>query len=155
MDDLQRETLNDFFVNTFNKIMTLEERTIARGNIGKVSVKEMHIIEAVSILRKKNKNTMTEIAQVVGITVGALTTAVNTLIKKEYLMKRRSDVDRRVVFISLTEKGMRAEMHHRIFHENMISDVGNVLGEKELSSLIDALKQLSDYFSDHLKEKKC
>ena len=83
MNDEQRDTLNTFFVDTFNKILSLEEQTLLKSSIENLSVKELHIIEAVSILQRDKKNTMTEIAAQVGITVGALTTAVNVLVKKE------------------------------------------------------------------------
>lgn len=150
MDDQQREVLNTFFVDTFNKITALEERAIARSSVGKISVKELHILEAVSLLQKKGKNTMTEIAVKVGITVGALTTAVNTLVKKEYLARKRSEADRRVVFITLTEKGLRAEMHHKVFHENMMTDVERVLSPEGLDNLITSLQQLTEFFSNQL-----
>lgn len=154
MNDEQRDTLNTFFVDTFNKILSLEEQTLLKSSIENLSVKELHIIEAVSILQRDKKNTMTEIATKVGITVGALTTAVNVLVKKEYLSRRRSEKDRRVVRIYLTEKGMRAEMHHRIFHENMVSNVGEVLTEEGLGNLIIALKQLTSFFNGQLEDLK-
>ena len=154
MNDEQRDTLNTFFVDTFNKILSLEEQTLLKSSIENLSVKELHIIEAVSILQRDKKNTMTEIAAQVGITVGALTTAVNVLVKKEYLSRRRSEKDRRVVRIYLTEQGMRAEMHHRIFHENMVSNVGEVLTEEGLENLIIALKQLTSFFNGQLEDLK-
>lgn len=154
MNDEQRDTLNVFFVDTFNKILSLEEQTLLKSSIENLSVKELHIIEAVSILQRDKKNTMTEIAAKVGITVGALTTAVNVLVKKEYLSRKRSEKDRRVVRIYLTEKGMRAEMHHRIFHENMISDVGEVLSEEGMENLIITLNQLMAFFDTKLENLK-
>ncbi|MEG0379611.1 MAG: MarR family transcriptional regulator, partial [Eubacterium sp.] len=58
--------------------------------------------------------------------------------------------DRRVVRIYLTQKGMRAEMHHRIFHENMISNVGEILEEEGLENLLTALKQLTKFFTKEI-----
>lgn len=152
MNDTQRNTLNTFFVDTFNRILAMEEQALTRGSLENLSVKELHIIEAVSILQRNRSNTMTEIADQVGITVGALTTAVNTLVRKEYLERRRSETDRRQVLISLTEKGMRAEMHHRIFHENMISNVEMLLTDEELDKLLSALKKLSTFFEKQIEE---
>lgn len=154
MKDEQRSALNTFFVDTFNKIMMLEEQTLARGSMENLSVKERHIIEAVSILQREGKNTMTEIAAKIGITVGALTTAMNVLVKKEYLRRERSEEDRRVVRIFPTEKGIRAEMHHRIFHENMISNVGAILDEESLENLIASLDKLTEFFNEQLDALK-
>ena len=49
---------------------------------------------------------------------------------------------------------MRAEMHHRIFHENMVSNVGEVLTEEGLENLIIALKQLTSFFNGQLEDLK-
>ena len=44
MNDEQRDTLNTFFVDTFNKILSLEEQTLLKSSIENLSVKELHII---------------------------------------------------------------------------------------------------------------
>ena len=54
----------------------------------------------------------------------------------------RSTQDRRVVHISLSEKGVKAYYHHKHFHEQMIQGVVEVLTEEELQALIKALTKL-------------
>ncbi len=147
MKEAQRDAINTFFVDTFNRILSLEEHALSKGDISDLSVKELHIIEAVCLLEQDGHNTMSEIAAKVGITVGALTTAVNVLVKKGYLKRNRSDKDRRIVRMFLTEKGRHAEIHHRVFHENMIAYVEQALNDEEIDKLIYALKQLSCFFS--------
>ena len=50
------------------------------------------------------------------MTVGTLTIAINHLVKKGYVERSRSEEDRRVVLVSLSEKGEKAYFHHRMFH---------------------------------------
>jgi DNA-binding MarR family transcriptional regulator len=147
MTEKQKEGLNTFFVETFNKILASEEQHIGKSGFANLSVKELHILEAVKLLASQNKNTMSEVAAQVGITVGALTTAVNALVRKNYLSRERPETDRRVVQIYLTKQGIAAEEAHRGFHEKMIDEVGELLSEEELTKLIFALKQLSVFFS--------
>ena len=42
-----------------------------------------------------------------------LYTSVNNLVKKGYIQRMRSQEDRRVVLISLTEQGKKAYYHHK------------------------------------------
>lgn len=148
MTPTQKEGLNTFFVETFNKILVMEEQCISHSGFTDLSVKELHILEAVELLQPQSKNTMTEVATKVGITVGALTTAVNALVRKNYLKRERPENDRRVVKIYLTEQGTAAEEVHRVFHEKMIDGVGKNLSEDSMEHLIFALKQLSSFFSN-------
>ena len=103
----------------------------------------MHIIEAVGIEEPRNMST---VAAKLMVTVGTLTTAVNSLVKKSYINRVRSEKDRRIVLLSLTEKGRKAYDHHRRFHEEMIKAVMTNLSEEEANVLVKALKNVSDFF---------
>lgn len=98
------DTVNDILVNLFREILVVEENAIITGEFKNITVNDMHIIEAVGL---EGRN-MSAIAKSLGITVGSLTTSMNGLVKKEYVIRERSEEDRRVVMIRLTEKGERA-----------------------------------------------
>ena len=110
-----REVINDVLVHLFNEIMELEEQAI----ITAFSFNDMHIIEAVGL----GGNKMSDIAAKLNITVGSLTTSMNSLVKKGYATRERSEQDRRVVFIHLTLKGRKAYHHHAEFHRKMTDAV--------------------------------
>ena len=103
----------------------------------------MHIIEAIGLDREM---TMTEVARDLEITVGTLTTAINRLIKKEYVERRRIEEDRRVVLIKLTEKGDEAFKSHADFHDDMIKSIMKELPKDEEEILITALKKMVNFF---------
>jgi DNA-binding MarR family transcriptional regulator len=145
MTKKQKEELNTFFVETFNKILVLEEQFISRDGLENLSVKELHILEAVELLLPQEKNTMSEVAAKIGITVGALTTAINALVRKNYIKRERSESDRRRVMLYLTEQGVAAEKAHRSFHAEMIDGLGELLSENSLENLIIALRQFSTF----------
>ena len=106
----------------------------------------MHIIEAVGL---SGKNTMSVVAKKLGITAGSLTTSVNSLVNKKYVTRQRSEEDRRVVFLKLTEKGKRAYEHHREYHRQMTEAVISRLDENEVTVLIKTLTGLSDFFKGY------
>ena len=137
------ETINDILVNLFNEILKLEEEAIITDEFKDITNNDMHIIEAVGL---SGENTMSVVAKKLGITAGSLTTSVNSLVNKKYVTRQRSEEDRRVVFIKLTEKGKRAYEHHREYHRQMTEAVISRLDENEVPVLIKTLTGLSDFF---------
>ena len=82
-----------------------------------------------------------------GVTVGTLTTNMNGLEKKDYIVRERSTTDKRVVYITLTERGKKAFFHHRDFHKNMIKSVVVGLDDDEKRLLYRCLIKLDNFFS--------
>ena len=141
MTSEQRDSLNHFFVTTFNKIGMMEESALKRSGCSDLTLKELHTIEAVAELEEEGRNTMSQIAARLSISVGALTTAIQTLVKKGYLERRRPQND-----------GRAAECRHRGFHEEMVQSIGDSLSGDRLDSLIASLKLLSEFFENKSEE---
>ena len=110
------ENINDILVNLFNEIWKLEEEAIITEEFSDITNNDMHIIEAIGL---SGKSTMSMVAKKLGITAGSLTTAVNSLVNKKYVVRKRSDEDRRVVFIGLTPKGVKAYDQHTEYNMKM------------------------------------
>ena len=68
------------------------------------------------------------------------------LSEKGYVLRERGIKDKRIMFISLTEKGRKAFFHHESFHRDMISRIKDGISEHETTVLIYALAKLNDYF---------
>ena len=71
---------------------------------------------------------------------------MNSLVKKGYVERVRSEEDRRVVLVSLTAKGKRAFEHHEKFHREMIRHVVEMLNEDEKRVLEKSLEGLNGFF---------
>ncbi|MDE6386964.1 MAG: MarR family transcriptional regulator [Lachnospiraceae bacterium] len=136
-------TLNEVLVRLFRNINMIEERALRTGEYKDVTTNDMHVIEAVGMEGAKN---MTRVARSLEVTTGTLTIAINSLVKKGYVDRTRSEEDRRVVLISLSEKGKRAYLHHRKFHEQMIDSIVKELTEEEQAVLEKALTKLAQFF---------
>ena len=153
MTDAQEKYLNDFFVHIFNKILAWEEQALSNVGAADLSVKELHVLEAVSDLTAQSRNTMTAIADALTIRVSSLTAAVNTLVRKGYLERRGEPGDRRVIRVRMTEKGEQANQLHSRFHADMIAGVAQGLNEEELDVLVHSLEQLSRFFGSMTAKK--
>ncbi len=103
-------TINDTLVNLFNEIWELEKEAIITEEFKDITNNDMHIIEAIGL---SGENTMSSVAKKLKITAGSLTTAVNALVRKAYVKRERSEEDRRVVYIALTEKEQKALLSSR------------------------------------------
>ena len=92
------ETLNEVLVNLFRDITDIEQKAIITSEYRELTNNDMHVIEAIGIEEPKNMST---IARKLSVTVGTLTISMNSLVKKGYVVRRRSEEDRRVVVICL------------------------------------------------------
>lgn len=135
--------LNDVLVKLFRNINTIEERSVRTEEYKDVTTNDMHVIEAIGIDGHKN---MTAAAKALHVTTGTLTISVNSLVKKGYVNRVRSEEDRRVVLISLTQKGKEAFLHHKHFHEQMIDAIVERLSEEEKQVLEKTLSSLNNFF---------
>lgn len=149
MNSIQKEYLNEFFVHVFNQILSWEEKSFKDMGLEDITMRELHVLEAASYLEKSKKNNMASIAKFLSITPSSLTTSVNLLVNKGYLTRHRSEKDRRIVAISLTDKGIRVNELHNKFHSDMIDTVGSFIDDDETNVLIEALKKISMFISDN------
>ena len=101
---------------------------------------------------------MSVVAKRLNITVGSLTTSMNSLVNKGYVARARSEKDRRVVNVYLLEKGIAAYKHHEEFHEKMLDAIMETLSPEELvvwAKSCDRLTQfLKSYDKSHIKKAK-
>lgn len=135
--------LNDVLVKVFRNINTVEEQAIRTEEYKDVTVNDIHVIEAIGIGEQKN---MTTVAKALHVTTGTLTISINSLVKKNYVERARSEEDRRVVLVSLTSKGKKAFLHHRQFHEQMVQAIVEQLSEEEKHVLEKALSRINQFF---------
>lgn len=138
------DTLNEILVILFNDIMDLEQKALISGKFTNISINDMHIIEAIG---EKEPQKMSQIAKSMKVTVGTLTTAMNSLVKKGYVIRQKGEEDRRVVLISLSDIGLEAYQMHMKFHIDMVQAIMKSLDDNEIEVLTGALKKLSKYFN--------
>lgn len=154
MTQEQKEKLNGFFVTVFNQILAWEDQSLRNTGRTDISVREMHIIEVISLLEIKNMNTMANIAKVLSVSPGSLTTAVNALVKKGYVKRRHAENDRRRVLVSPTEAGLEVNEKHKKFHDEMVDFISEIIPDEELVGIFKTLDRLSEFFMQKAAVKR-
>lgn len=137
------ETLNELLVRIFKDIMEIEGRCLVQGEFNDMTYNDFHVIEAIGLQEPKSMKT---VANLMKVTTGTLTKAMDGLTDKGYVIRERSKQDKRVVWVYLTEKGKAAYKHHEEFHRDMIKKAKGQLNEQETTILVYALAKLIDYF---------
>lgn len=140
------DTFNHILVKLFNEIMDIEQKAIITETFKDITNNDMHVIEAIGIGEPKN---MSAIAKQLHVTTGTLTISMNSLVKKGYVKRERSEQDRRVVYIMLTAKGKLAYRHHEEFHRKMTEALVKDLDPEDTKLLVRALTNLREFFENY------
>jgi DNA-binding MarR family transcriptional regulator len=138
-------SLNEILVKLFNSVLDMEEKAIITDDFKDITNNDMHIIEAIGIEEPRK---MSDIAKRLNVTVGTLTTNMNSLEKKAYIVRERSSADKRVVLVTLTDKGRKAFFHHRDFHKKMIKSIVMGLTDDEMKIMIKCLTNLNEFLNE-------
>jgi DNA-binding MarR family transcriptional regulator len=137
-----REIINELLVKIFNRILAIEGQNLKDKGI-KLSMSEVHVLEAIEL---SDEPTMSNISNRLGITIGSLTTAINTLFQKGYVSRERDAEDRRKVVVGLLPKAVEVLNEHDAFHKEMIDSIFDEMELEKDELLIESLEKLSSYF---------
>ena len=147
--DNRLQELNTLFVDTFDAVMRVEEKSLKHVGGVDLSIAEFHTLECIGH-GEESRRTVGEIAEVLNVTVPTVTVCVNKLVRKGYVTKTRSEKDARVAIIELTPAGQNMNRLHRFFHEQMVLTIGNEFNDEELDCLLRCVRRLNAYFEEKL-----
>lgn len=141
-----KEELNAFFVNCFNSILRAEEKALESITNGTLTIKEIHLIEAVFKSKAVDENCFSTIASMLGISVGTLTSSFSKLEKKGYLYKEQDPNDKRIFYIVPTRLAEIINSEHEKFHHDMIDKIIDIFPETDVDHLAKMLRTLEKFF---------
>lgn len=136
------EEINSFLVAIFREVLDIEEDALRSSSFSDLSISEMHTIEAIGLYAE---HTSSEVAKKLNITAGTLSVAINALVKKDYVIRKRMEEDRRVIKLGLTKKGKLVYRLHEKFHREMVKRTINGMDDKEVEVLLKGLSNLHSF----------
>jgi len=139
-----KSNLSRLFVELSRSILDAEEKTLITGEFSDITLNDIHVIDAIGDSEAASSSV---IAGKLGVTMGTLTKAVDALVRKQYVQRKRSDRDKRKVLLSLLEKGKQLYSLHGQFHEKMMEAALSQLEPEETKQLTKSLSSLQSYFS--------
>ena len=144
-----KEKLNHFFTSCFNYILRAEERSLESISNGKLTLKEIHFIEAVFKSMAVGENCLSTLAQMLRVTTGTLTTSFKKLEAKGYLYKEQDKQDKRIYYIIPTKLAEMVNREHAAFHEKVINNIVKHLNDAELDAVTDAMERMAEFFENY------
>lgn len=135
-----RKTLIDRIDRLIHLIAGKFSREVAQAIEGTMSVSEFLVLR---MLAQTGPSRVSQIAREMQITASAVTFLTDKLADKELILRKRDEADRRVVLVSITEKGARVleelEALRRAAAERMLEG----LSDSELSGIVAILEKLA------------
>lgn len=132
----------DFFETTYRIINKYNSKTKSPKQYGTehfLYSSEVHMIE---IIGRHNALTTTQIANLQGITKGAVSQTTSKLTKKNLIKKELSPDGNNEVLISLTETGQIVFGNHANYHKEMTVRLASLINELSPDSKKNILKAL-------------
>lgn len=86
---------------------------------------------------------VSQLGDYMSLTSGAITTAINQLEKENYIERMRDKEDRRVVWVSITEKGEQTIHHIAKQKKELWKSMFTSLDENEVSTLLQILYKMN------------
>lgn len=150
MDEFSLE-LDQLLISAYRSVLKIEELMIKSVEDQlELSISELHMLDAISRGGREGL-TISDIAQRLEITPPSVTVAINKMVKKGYVDKKRSEKDGRMVHVVLTRQGKRINMAHRYFHEQMVRAVAKSLSEDEKMVMVTGIRNLDGFFRKQIK----
>lgn len=109
--------------------------------VGKMPLAQYHIL---SLLAEYDNMRMGEISQMMAISRPNLTPLVDKLVALGYVQRTADDKDRRVTYISITEKGEQALVDERGLILESVSHFTDRLSDADCAKLSEALEMLNE-----------
>lgn len=131
--------LTDILTVLTTKIVKIEEKILTKSSFSALTRKQMCYLEVVSNL---NNPTSSELANELNLSKPSITAIVDKFEEMGFIRKVKSDEDRRVSHIHMTEAGKNIEKIHSKIHVRISDIFSSKLTESELRYLIGLLKKI-------------
>ena len=142
-EDMSEKKIDEILSNLLVSAYKIEEKAILRNSGKDLSISEIHVLREIPGEVPKK---MSQIAEGLRISVGALTTAIDKLTDKGYVKRFRGKTDKRTVKVMLTPKGKEAYQKHDEFHRKMVDAAISELDENDRKILLEVLSRIETYF---------
>jgi len=143
--DNQSQNVIEIMTRIINKASLVMKEPRHFGTDDVLYTSEIHMLDVIG--RNPGIN-VTELADKLGITKGAVPKIIRKLIHKELISRYQATDNKKIVQFKLTEKGRTAFQYHIEFHQKFDSGIIqklNSLSKRELLFLNDIMAEIEQY----------
>jgi DNA-binding MarR family transcriptional regulator len=131
----KEKELMDYLDSIVHRIMLGQEQFVCM-----CSKRELRIVD---ILGKKGPSMMTELAEQAMLSLSTVTGIVDGLVEKSLVRRERSEEDRRVVRVELTEEGTKMHQQSLEFRMKLVHSMLTSLNRNEQDAFIDLFRKIA------------
>lgn len=135
--DTKLEYLSQLIIEFYDKISSWEQEVVKESGL---TPTQMHAIE---IIGQAGELRMKELAAQMGLTTGTITVMVDGLEKQGNVARKRHEVDRRSVLVTLTAQGRELYTEHHKLHIKLTQDLSASLTAQEVGYLSAILTKMN------------
>ncbi|PGT88878.1 MarR family winged helix-turn-helix transcriptional regulator [Bacillus sp. AFS040349] len=143
------ELINRYLAVSFS--VTKKGESLVKDSIGDFITNDQHY--TLRYIHKVGTCTSTELSEIFDVKKSAITAIINRLTEKELIKRTRDENDRRVIYLTLTEKGTELfEKTEEKIHR-LVESIITSFDEEEIVSFIETYEKLNTLL-DNLKDCK-
>lgn len=139
MDNLD-SILEEILCSAYNRIIHNEEKILK--DLGELTLKEFHTLDCIAHATKNKCNTSASIAKLLSITPSTFTINIDRLAKKGLVEKTRSESDKRVILITLTQYAQGLRKKRELMHKRLINNAISKLSATEKVTLTTTFNKI-------------
>ncbi|TXC91289.1 MarR family transcriptional regulator [Metabacillus litoralis] len=143
------ELINRYLVVSF--AVTKKGENLVKDSIGDFITNDQHY--TLRYIHKVGTCTSTELSEEFDVKRSAITAIINRLTEKELIKRTRDENDRRVIYLTLTEKGTELYVKTEEKIRKLVESIITSFDESEITSFIETYEKLNSLL-DNLKECK-
>lgn len=133
-----------FISRTKNKMLHFIEEQLQKNKLDDLIPSHGNILTA--LYENHGKLTMKQIAQIIGKDKSTITPLVNKLLDLGYITKEKNEIDKRVTYIILTERGKQIEEKFNAISRDLSMTAYKGFSEEEKEVFLRLLKKLNNNF---------
>jgi DNA-binding MarR family transcriptional regulator len=137
----------DLLRNAVPSVMIFLRATFRRGSRSDPTITQ---VRALAIIRRCGQGTLTEIADLLGISSPAASRLVEALVTKGLIRRQTSRRDRRRLSLQLTPKGVKALDRAWVAARQSLAERLGELSKAEMATVQAALTRLDGIFRRHV-----
>ena len=130
--------LSKIIVEFYEKLSSWEESVVRDSGL---TTAQAHTIE---IVGHAGSIKMKDLAKKIGVTTGTLTVGIDRLEKKNLLVRKPHETDRRSYLIELTPQGEKCFKEHHNFHIQMTQELVSELTPREQDDFGKIIRKMLD-----------
>ncbi|MBM7605484.1 DNA-binding MarR family transcriptional regulator [Metabacillus crassostreae] len=149
LDKHIEELINRYLVVSF--AVTKKGENLVKDSIGEFITNDQHY--TLRYIHNVGTCTSTELSEEFNVKRSAITAIINRLTEKELIKRTRDENDRRVIYLTLTEKGTELYVKTEEKIRKLVESIITSFDESEITSFIETYEKLNSLL-DNLKECK-